>query len=129
MDRMSGSYQTIDEYIAVFPADIQQKLRELRAAIAAEAPGASEKISYAMPTFYLHGNLVHFAAHKQHIGFYPAPTGIEKFAQELSAFKHSKGAVQFPLDQPLPLDLVRRIVRYRVEENMKKAAEKGRKKS
>ncbi len=128
MDSMRGGFSTIDEYIAGFPEDIQQKLSELRAVIAAEAPQASERISYAMPTFYLNGNLVHFAAHQRHIGFYPAPTGLAEFEQELAAFKHSKGAVQFPLDQPLPLDLVRKIVRYRVQENLRKAAEKSRKK-
>ncbi len=127
MDRTRSDFNTIDEYIAMFPEDIQAKLSELRAAIAAEAPQAVENISYAMPTFYLEGNLVHFAAFKHHIGFYPAPTGIEKFRQDLSAYKVSKGAVQFSLDQPLPLDLIRRIVRYRVGENLKKAAEKKKK--
>jgi len=89
----------------------------LRAAIRAAAPDAEEKISYQMPTFALHGNLVHFAAHPHHIGFYPAPSGIAAFAEELAPYKSSKGAVQFPLDQPLPLDLIRRIVEFRVEEN------------
>lgn len=127
MDGRRSKARTIDEYVAEFPADVQRKLRELRAVIAAEAPQATEKISYAMPTFYLNGNLVHFAAYKHHIGFYPAPSGLEEFEQELAAYKHSKGAVQFPLDQPLPLDLVRKIVRYRVGENMKKAAERKKK--
>ncbi len=128
MDRTRGGFSTIDEYIAEFPEDIQLKLRELRAVIAAEAPQASEKISYAMPTFYLNGNLVHFAAYQRHIGFFPAPTGLAEFEQELAPYKHSKGAVQFPLDRPLPLDLVRKIVRYRVQENLRKAAEKRKKK-
>lgn len=128
MDRMRGSFQTIDQYITAFPADIQQKLRELRAVIAAEAPQATEKISYAMPTFYLEGNLVHFAAFKHHIGFYPDPSGIEQFKDELAAYRNSKGAVQFPLDRPLPLELIGRIVRYRVEENLRRAAEKRKKK-
>lgn len=128
MDKMRGRYQTIDEYIADFPADIQQKLRELRAVIQAAAPQATEKISYAMPTFYLEGNLVHFAAFKHHIGFYPDPSGIEQFKDELAAYKNSKGAVQFPLDRPLPLELIGRIVRFRVEENLRRAAEKKKKK-
>jgi len=115
---------TIDEYITEFPADVQAKLQEIRAVIHATAPEAQEKISYQMPTFFLNGNLVHFAAFKNHIGFYPAPQGIEAFKAELSAYKGSKGAVQFPIDQPMPLDLIRRIVLYRAEENRKKAEKK-----
>jgi uncharacterized protein YdhG (YjbR/CyaY superfamily) len=97
----------------------------MRATIKETAPEATEKISYQMPTFYLNGNLVHFAAFKSHIGFYPVPTGIEKFKKELSVYKTTKGAVQFPLDQPLPLDLVRKIVKFRVAENLRKAEEKS----
>jgi uncharacterized protein YdhG (YjbR/CyaY superfamily) len=119
---------TIDDYIATFPKEIQKKLQEMRATIKETAPDAEEKISYQMPTFYLKGNLVHFAAFKNHIGFYPVPTGIEKFKKELSAYKTSKGAVQFPLDKPLPVDLIRKIVKFRVAENMKKAEGKARKK-
>jgi len=123
MDNKPG-FTSIDEYIATFPAEIQHILQEIRATIHAAAPEASEKISYQMPTFYLNGNLVHFAAFKQHIGFYPAPTGIEAFAQDLSKFKGSKGAVQSPPDKPLPLELIARIVKYRVNENLKKAGTK-----
>ncbi len=118
----------IDEYIAAFPPEVQQKLQAIRETIKAAAPDATEKISYQMPTFYLHGNLVHFAAYKNHIGFYPAPQGIEAFQAELAVYKGAKGSVQFPLDQPLPLDLVRRIVEYRVAQNQQAAAAKKPKK-
>jgi uncharacterized protein YdhG (YjbR/CyaY superfamily) len=110
---------TIDEYISAFPANIQQKLQELRAIIHAAAPQATEKISYGMPTFFLKKNLVHFAAYKTHIGFYPAPSGIEAFRSELEPYHLSKGTVRFPIDQPLPLDLIQRIVEFRVGENTK----------
>ena len=129
MDEKTSGYTSIDEYIATFPPEIQQKLEAIRATIKAAAPEAVEKISYQMPTFYLHGNLVHFAAFKQHIGFYPTPSGIEAFQDELSAYKGAKGSVQFPLDQPLPLDLVRRMIEYRVAENLQSAAAKKRKKA
>jgi uncharacterized protein YdhG (YjbR/CyaY superfamily) len=118
----------IDEYIANFPKDVQEILQELRATIRAAAPGAEEIISYQMPTFSLKGNLVHFAAHKNHIGFYPAPRGIEAFKEELAAYKGSKGTVQFPIDKPLPLDLISKIVRYRVSENLEKAKARSKKK-
>jgi uncharacterized protein YdhG (YjbR/CyaY superfamily) len=124
----SNSFSTIDEYIANFPAGVQKILQELRATIKAAAPGAQEKISYQMPTFFLKGNLVHFAAYTKHIGFYPAPRGIEVFKAELSAYKGAKGSVQFPIDQPLPLDLIRRIVEFRVAENLKSAEAKAKKK-
>lgn len=116
---------TIDEYIAGFPPEVQGRLQEMRTAIRAAAPEATEAISYRMPTFKLHGNLVHFAAFKHHIGFYPVPSGLEAFKEELSAYKGGKGSVQFPLDQPLPLALVEKIVRFRVAENLAKAAAKG----
>jgi len=128
MENKKLTFNTIDEYIATFPSGIQKKLNEMRAVIRKTAPEATEKISYQMPTFFLKGNLVHFAAFKNHIGFYPVPTGIEKFKKELSAFKTTKGAVQFPLDKPLPLDLIRKIVKFRVAENLMKADEKSRKK-
>lgn len=126
MDHKSG-FQSIDDYIASFPDDVQTKLREMRALIRAAAPEATEKISYQMPTFDLHGNLVHFAAHRSHIGLYPAPTGIEAFKEAFAPYKTSKGAVQFPLDQPLPADLITRVVKFRVGENQQKAAGKARK--
>ncbi|HEY9089682.1 MAG TPA: DUF1801 domain-containing protein [Anaerolineaceae bacterium] len=111
---------TIDEYIAGFPADIQAKLQQMRAVIHAAAPEATEAISYQMPTFRLNGNLVHFAAFKNHIGFYPTPQGIEEFQEELSRYKGAKGSVQFPLSEPIPFDLVTRIVQYRAGQNRAK---------
>jgi uncharacterized protein YdhG (YjbR/CyaY superfamily) len=118
------SYNSIDEYIALFPDEVQEKLRELRAVIKAAAPEAGEKISYQMPAYTLHGNLVYFAAFKNHIGFYPAPRGIEQFKDELSAYKGSKGTVQFPLDQPIPYELISKIVKFRVKENIEKVEAK-----
>jgi uncharacterized protein YdhG (YjbR/CyaY superfamily) len=123
MENITG-FTSIDEYIATFPEEIQKKLQEMRATIRAAAPDAEEKISYQMPTFTLNGNLVHFAAFKNHIGFYPAPRGIEAFKDELSIYKGAKGSVQFPLDRPLPLELVSRIVKFRVAENLAKAEKK-----
>jgi uncharacterized protein YdhG (YjbR/CyaY superfamily) len=121
-------FNSMDEYIATFPAEIQEILQEIRATVHAAAPEAEEKISYQMPTFFLQGNLVHFAAFKNHIGFYPAPTGIEAFAGELSKYKGAKGSVQFPINQPMPLELITKIVEYRVDENLKKAGVKSGKK-
>ena len=116
---MRGQYDSIDEYIKTFPEDVQGILQKMRQTIRDAAPGAVEAISYQMPTFKLNGrNLVHFAAFKSHIGFYPIPSGIEAFKEELSPYKQGKGSVQFPLDKPIPYDLVERIVRYRVKENM-----------
>ena len=120
MNTGKNAFTTTDEYIAQFPPDVRVKLQQMRAVMKEAAPDAVEKISYQMPTFYLNGNLVHFAAYARHIGFYPAPSGIEAFKEELSQFKGAKGSVQFPLDQPLPMDLISRIVRFRVTENMKK---------
>ncbi len=122
-------FNTIDEYIAEFPADVQVRLADMRTTIRDAAPEAEEIISYQMPTFRLKGNLVHFAGYKGHIGFYPAPSGIEAFKDELAGYKGAKGSVQFPLDQPLPLDLVRRIVQFRVAENLAKAEAKSKKKA
>lgn len=119
----------IDDYIAQFPADVQAILQELRATIQQAAPDAQEAFSYQMPTFKLNGNLVHFAAYKNHIGFYPTPTGIEAFKTELSVYEGAKGSVKFPIDQPLPLDLISRIVHFRVAENRAKAAAKSKKKA
>ena len=120
--------QDIDEYISRFPKDVQAKLEKLRATIREAAPEAKEKISYQMPTFALEGNLVHFAAYRKHIGFYPTPSGIEKFKDRLSAYKWAKGSIQFPLDEPIPYELVREIVAYRVKENVEKADAKRKKK-
>lgn len=120
--------KNIDEYISKFPADIQVLLEQMRSTIRKAAPDATEKISYQMPTFFLKGNLVHFAALKNHIGFYPTPSAIIKFEKELKEYVSSKGAVQFPIDKPLPLKLVTRMVEFRVEESLKKAALKAKKK-
>ena len=128
MEAKQAAPSSIDEYIAQFPEDIQQKLQEIRAVIHEAAPEATEKISYQMPTFYLRGNLVHFAAMKNHIGVYPAPSGITAFEKELAGYKTSKGAIQFPLDKPLPLKLVADIVAFRVQENREKALQKKSKK-
>jgi uncharacterized protein YdhG (YjbR/CyaY superfamily) len=117
---VNKQYRSIDEYINSFPAGIQSKLKELRSLISKVAPEAKEKISYQMPTFYLNGNLVHFAAHARHIGFYPTSSGIANFKEALSRYKSSKGAVQFPLAEPLPARLIERIVRFRVQENSAK---------
>jgi uncharacterized protein YdhG (YjbR/CyaY superfamily) len=118
---------TIDEYIAGFPPDVQAILQKIRATIRKAAPQAEEAIKYQMPTFTLHGNLVHFAAFKNHIGFYPVPTGIEAFKKELSAYPSGKGSVQFPLDQPIPYGLISKIVKFRVKENLAKADAKKKK--
>jgi uncharacterized protein YdhG (YjbR/CyaY superfamily) len=125
MDTNRTNPKTIDEYIAGFPKDIQDILEKIRATVHEAAPEAEEAISYQMPAFKLKGNLVYFAAFKEHIGFYPIPSGIEKFKNELSVYKQGKGSVQFPLDQPIPYGLISRIVKFRVEENLKKAAEKA----
>lgn len=119
MQEKKADYETIDDYIRQFPPSVQEKLEKLRSVIKDAAPDSKERISYQMPTFYLHGNLVHFAAYKQHIGFYPAPSGIERFKEELAGYKSSKGAVQFPIDEPLPYELISRIVTFRAGENEK----------
>ncbi len=111
---------TIDQYIAAFPGEVQRLLQQMRETIRKAAPSAEETISYAIPTFKLNGNLVHFAAFKNHIGFYPGPSGIEAFKKELSAYEGAKGSVQFPLDEPLPLALVTKVVKFRVKENGQK---------
>jgi uncharacterized protein YdhG (YjbR/CyaY superfamily) len=113
---------TIDDYLAGFPKDIRQKLEELRMTIRNAAPDAIEKISYRMPAFYLDGYLVYFAAFKNHIGFYAMPSGHKEFEKELSIYKQGKGSVQFPINESLPLDLITRIVQFRVNENRLKAA-------
>lgn len=118
------TFQTIDEYIAMFPKELQEKLQTLREVIKTAAPQAGEKISYQMPTFTLNGNLVHFAAFKNHIGFYPTPSGITAFDEELSRYKKAKGSIQFPIDEPIPYDLVEKIVHFRVEENLNKTTNK-----
>jgi uncharacterized protein YdhG (YjbR/CyaY superfamily) len=120
--------KTIDEYIAGFPHDVQEILEKIRITIRKAAPDAKETINYQIPTFTLNGNLVHFAAFKKHIGFYPTPTGIEKFKRELAVYEGAKGSVKFPLDKPIPFALISRIVKFRVKENLDRAAAKGKKK-
>lgn len=120
MEKTLRAANSIDDYIAGFPEDVQVKLQKLRTAIQETAPDAEEKISYQMPTFVQNGNLVHFAAFKHHIGFYPAPSGIDHFKKELEKFKTSKGAIQFPLDQEIPLGLVKEIVKFRLQQNLAK---------
>ena len=113
-------FKNMDEYIRAFPESIQEKLQQIRNAIKVNAPGAEETISYAIPTFKLNGKaLVHFAGFKNHIGFYALPTGHEAFEKEFSAYKTGKGSVQFPLDKELPLDLIAKVVRFRIQEVLK----------
>ena len=121
-------FTTVDEYISSFPKETQKILKDIRATIKAAAPDAEEKISYQMPTYYLNGNLIHFAAYKNHIGIYPTPNGIESFKKELSKYKGAKGSVRLPIDEPMPLKLISRIVKFRVAENLKKAKDKGKSK-
>lgn len=128
MEHHKGGFRSIDEYIATFPEDIQALLEAVRATIKAAAPGAEERISYQMPTFVQSGNVVHFAALKNHIGFYPTSSGIEAFKDELSMYEGTKGSVKFPIDQPLPMELISKIVRFRVAENLNRAEAKARQK-
>ncbi|MBB6217773.1 uncharacterized protein YdhG (YjbR/CyaY superfamily) [Anaerosolibacter carboniphilus] len=124
MEENKKVFKSIDEYILQFSPEVQEILNVLRKIIKESAPDAEEKISWQMPTFVLHGNLVHFAAHKKHIGFYPGASGIEAFKHKLSEYKGSKGAVQFPIEKPLPYELISEIVRFRVAENIKDAESK-----
>lgn len=113
--------KNIDEYIAGFPKEVQEILEKVRLTIREAAPEAEETINYAIPTFTLNGNLVHFAAFRRHIGFYPTPSGMEKFKHELSFYEGAKGSVKFPLDKPIPYELISRIVKFRAEENLARA--------
>jgi uncharacterized protein YdhG (YjbR/CyaY superfamily) len=128
MEENKTTFQSVDEYILQFPLEVQEILQKLRKVIKEAAPEAEEKISWQMPTFVLHGNLVHFAAYKNHIGFYPAPSGIDAFKQELSEYKGAKGSIQFPIKKPLPYEVISNIVKFRVVENIKNAEEKLKKK-
>jgi len=119
------NFQSIDEYIVTFPEETQKILNEIRDTIKTAAPDAEEKISYQMPTFYLNGNLIHFAAFKNHIGIYPTPSGTEAFKRELSKYQGAKGSVRLPIDEPMPLKLIAKIVKFRVAENVKKAKGKS----
>ncbi|MDQ6780879.1 MAG: DUF1801 domain-containing protein [Candidatus Eremiobacteraeota bacterium] len=122
--RPKRSFETIDQYIEPLPADVQRRLEQLRQAIHSAAPQAREAISYGIPAFRLNGTLVYFGAFKNHIGFYPTSSGIRAFQKQLSPYKLTRGAVQFPLDKPIPVALVKSIVRFRGVENAKKAAKK-----
>ena len=113
-------FTTIDEYIATFPKNVQSILEELRQAVKETAPEAEEAISYQMPAFKLNGNLVYFAAFKNHIGFFPTSSAMEVFKEEVKEYKTGKGTLRFPMDKPMPLDLVKKIVKYRVKENLEK---------
>ena len=114
-----SNYKTVDEYIALFPPDIRKLLEKVRETIRKAVPKAEEVISYQMPTFKLNGKaLVYFAGYEKHIGFYPVPSGIAAFKKELSVYKQGKGSVQFPLDKPLPLELIKEIVEFRAKENL-----------
>jgi uncharacterized protein YdhG (YjbR/CyaY superfamily) len=116
------NFQTIDEYISTFPKDVQGILEKIRKTIRKAAPDAEEKISYQIPAFTLKGSyLIYFAAYKKHVGLYPAPRGSEEFKEELSAYEGGKGTVKFPLDKPIPFDLISRIVKFRVKKNLEKA--------
>ena len=118
MRQAEKEYKTVDEYIAFFPNNLQIKLQELRQTIRESAPDAEEVISYGMPAYRLSGILVYFAAFKNHIGFYPTSSGVESFREELSDYETSKGTIRFPLNKPIPLELVTKIVKFRVDENM-----------
>ena len=120
MPKPDGTFQTTDEYIAAFPKDVQIILRQIRAAIKEAAPMAEETISYQMPAFKQKGILVWFAAFKNHIGFFPKVSAIEAFREELSDYELAKGTVRFPLDKPIPFDLVKKMVKFRVKENLTK---------
>jgi uncharacterized protein YdhG (YjbR/CyaY superfamily) len=120
VDRESPAPTTVDEYIAVCPPEALERLTALRRVISEAVPEATEKISYGMPTFVLNGNLIHYAAHAHHIGVYPMPSGVEEFREELSSYQTAKGSVQFPLDRPMPYELIVRIVRFRAAEKAKK---------
>ena len=124
MRSSSAAPTSIEDYIAAFPPDVQKILQTVRATIRKAAPDAEEAMKYGIPTFVLGGNLVHFGGFKTHIGFYPTPSGIEAFKKELSAYEGAKGSVQFPLDKPVPLPLIARIVKFRVEEVRQKATKK-----
>ena len=128
MPTQKANSKDMDKYITGFPKDVQAILKKIRKTIRKAAPNAEETINYGIPTFTLEGNLVHFAGFKNHVGFYPAPSGIEKFKRELSAYEGAKGSVKFPLDQPIPYNLIGEIVAFRVKENLERAEAKRKKK-
>jgi len=120
MSKLKKKYTSIDEYISDFPKDIQELLEELREFLSKLVPEAEETINYKIPTFKLNGNLVHFAGYEKHIGFYPTPSGIDAFKEELAHYKPGKGSVRFPINKPIPYDLVEKIVEFRVKEQLNK---------
>jgi uncharacterized protein YdhG (YjbR/CyaY superfamily) len=128
MKQTPKAHKNFDQYFAGFSPDVQLILEKVRATISKAAPGAEETIKYGIPTFVLNGNLVHFGAFKKHIGFYATPGGNKQFRAELSAYKGAKGSVQFPLDEPMPLGLISRMVKFRVKENLERAAAKKQRK-
>jgi len=128
MKTVKTAPRTIAEYIAGFPSDVRERLVKIRMTIRKAAPEAEETINYQIPTFTLKGNLVHFAAFKNHIGFYPTSTGIEKFKNELSDYEGAKGSVKFPYDKPVPFDVISKIVKFRVKENLERAEAREKKK-
>jgi len=117
----------IDEYIAGFPPDVQKLLRKIRMTIRKAAPEAKEAIKYRIPTFTLNGNLIHFAAFNHHIGLYPTPSGIKEFEKELAAYDGAKGTIRFPFDEPIPYDLIAKIVKFRVQRDRQRAEVKKKK--
>jgi uncharacterized protein YdhG (YjbR/CyaY superfamily) len=121
---MAEKPKTIDEYIANFPPDIQETLNEIREFIKEKAPKATEKISYGMPTFYLNGNLVHFAAFKDYYGFFPSPSGIDEFEKELAPYRTGKGTLRFAIGKPLPWDTIKKVIQFRINENLQKGKKK-----
>ena len=125
MDPNSDKFTTIDEYIALFPVDVQEKLKKIRSVIKAAAPHATETISYQMPAFKFNGILVYFAAFANHVSFFPTSSGVEKFKEELAGYETSKGTIRFPLDKPIPYDLIERITTFRVQENDRKSPKKS----
>jgi len=120
MQAISTKFKTVDEYLSTFPATTRRILQEVRQTIKKAAPQAEEVISYNMPAFKLHGVLVYYAAYQKHVGFYPTPSAIKAFQKELAQYESSKGAVQFPIDQPMPVELITKIVHFRVRENLAK---------
>ena len=119
------TFADLKAYISEFPEEIRVILEQIRETIQKAAPEAKEAIKYGMPTFILNGNLVHFAAYKNHIGFYPAPNGIDAFIDELAVYRTGKGTIQFPIDKPIPFDLITKVVKFRVEENLQKVKRKA----
>ena len=128
MKERGKNITTIDQYLKICSKEAKERLESIRALIRKLAPEAQEKISYQIPTYYLNGNMVHFAAFRDHIGLYPTSSGVREFEEELKKYKHSRGSIQFPIDKPLPLGLIKRIVKYRMEESRRKGM-KGKKRS